>query len=177
MNFIVRAQVDPATLTSSIREILRSMDPTKALGRVRTLDERLDGALAQPRLNTLLLMAFATLALILACIGIYGVIAYSVSQRTQEIGVRMALGASPQQVTSLFLVRAGKWAAAGAVVGLGLSVVLANVLRAQLYGVRPTSAFIYVCATLVLLVPVLVASYWPARKAARIEPVEALRAD
>jgi macrolide transport system ATP-binding/permease protein len=89
----------------------------------------------------------------------------------------MALGASRQQVTSMFLLRAGKWAAAGGVCGLGLSVALANVLRAQLYGVQPGNATIYLFATLALLVPVLFASYWPARRAARVEPVQALRSE
>jgi putative ABC transport system permease protein len=177
MNFVVRAQGDPVALTSSIREVLHSIDPTRAMGKVRTLDEAVDRSLAQPRLNTLLLVGFAALALILACIGIYGVIAYSVTQRTQEIGVRMALGASRQQVTSMFLLRAGKWAAAGGVCGLGLSVALANVLRAQLYGVQPGNATFYLFATLVLVVPVLFASYWPARRAARVEPVQALRSE
>jgi putative ABC transport system permease protein len=177
MNFVVRSQGDPAALTNSIRETLRSIDPTRAMGKVRTLDETVDRSLAQPRLNTLLLAGFATVALILACIGIYGVIAYSVTQRTQEIGVRMALGASRQQVTVLFLLRAGKWAAVGGACGLGLSVALGNVLRAQLYGVQPGSATIYLFATMVLLVPVLFASYWPARRAARVEPVQALRSE
>lgn len=177
MNFVVRAQGDPAALTNSIRGVLRSIDPTRAMSKVRTLDQTVALSLAQPRLNTWLLIGFAALALILACIGIYGVIAYSVTQRTQEIGVRMALGASRQQVTSLFLLRAGKWAAIGAGLGICLSLALANVLRAQLFGVQPNSPLIYLSATLVLLVPVLFASYWPARRAARIEPVQALRAE
>ena len=125
----------------------------------------------------LVLVGFAALALLLACIGIYGVIAYSVSQRTQEIGVRMALGASRSHVTSLFLFRAGRWAAIGTIAGLGLSALLANLLRAQLYGVQPGEVSIYLTATLLLLVPALAASYWPARRAARVEPVQALRAD
>ncbi len=177
MHFIVRSQVDPAALTLSIRETLRGLDPTKAMGKVHMLDETIALSLAQPRLNTLLLVGFAALALILACIGIYGVIAYSVTQRTHEIGVRIALGASRQQVTSLFLLRAGKWAAIGAGLGLGLSLALANVLRAQLFGVEPNSPMIYLSATLLLLVPVLFASYWPARRAARVEPVQALRSE
>ncbi|HWZ11833.1 MAG TPA: FtsX-like permease family protein [Acidobacteriaceae bacterium] len=89
----------------------------------------------------------------------------------------LAPGASRRQVTSLFLLLAGKWAAVGGVCGLGLSVALGNVLRAQLYGVQPGSATIYLFATMVLLVPVLFASYWPARRAARVEPVQALRSE
>jgi ABC-type antimicrobial peptide transport system permease subunit len=91
----------------------------------------------------------------------------------------LALGASRRQVTVLFLLRAGKWAAVGGACGLGLSVALAYVLRAQLYGVQPGSATIYLFATLILLVPVLFASYWPARRAARVEPVQvqALRSE
>ena len=89
----------------------------------------------------------------------------------------LAPGASRRQVTALFPLRAGTWAAVGGVCGLGLSVALANVLRAQLYGVQPGNATIYLFATLVLLVPVLFASYWPARRAARVEPVQALRSE
>lgn len=177
MHFVVRGVVDPATLINSIRAALKGLDPTKAMGEVRTLDEALDRSLAQPRLNTSLLISFAAIATLLACIGIYGVIAYAVAQRTQEIGIRMALGSTREQVTALFVGRAVKWAALGAAAGLALAAGVGQMLRSQLYGVQPDDARIYVAAAMMIMLPVLAASYWPARRAAQVEPVDALRSE
>ena len=175
MNFVVRASGNPELLTQAIRAQIRQVDASKAMGDVATLDSLVNDSLAQPRVNTSLLVAFALLATLLAAVGIYGVIAYSVTRRTQEIGVRMALGASRSHIARLFLARVTRWAAAGAVAGLALAWGGARLLTTELYGVGATDASIYLGTLLMLALPVLAASWWPARRAAMTEPSQALR--
>jgi putative ABC transport system permease protein len=131
--------------------------------------------LEQRRFTTLLLSSFAALALFLAAIGIYGVLSYTVSQRTQEIGIRMALGGKPSQVLGLILGYGLRLAVVGTVVGVGGAFAISRLLRSLLFGVTPTDAATYALAPMVLIAMALLASYIPAARATRIDPVVALR--
>ena len=144
-------------------------------GSVQTMG--IDAQLAEQKLITRALIAFAAVALLLASIGIHGLVAFSVAQRTREIGIRMALGADASSVLVLVTQR-GLWlAAAGIVIGLGGSLALTRVLRALLYGTSPTEPLVFCGSALLLATVVLVASYVPARRATRVDPMIALRVD
>ena len=132
--FVVRSQIDPEQLVRAVREQVHAVDPQQAIGNIGTMDELLDKAVAQPRLNMAVVASFAGIALLLACVGIYGVVAYSVAQRTQEIGVRMALGATRREIALLFVRRAVVPAAFGLLAGTCVSLGLTQLLRSQLYG-------------------------------------------
>ena len=144
-------------------------------GSVQTMG--IDAQLAEQKLITRALIAFAAVALLLASIGIHGLVAFSVAQRTREIGIRMALGADASSVLVLVTQR-GLWlAAAGIVIGLGGSLALTRVLRALLYGTSPTDPLVFGGSAVLLATVVLVASYVPARRATRVDPMIALRVD
>lgn len=164
-------------MINSIREQIHEVDPLQAISNVATMDELLDKSVAQPRLNTALIAGFAGVTLLLGCVGIYGVVASAVSQRTREIGVRMALGATRSQISLFFLKRATGAALVGVSGGLGAAFLLNHLLRSQLYGVTPGDPWAYGVSILVLLAPVFAATLRPALRAASINPVEALRAD
>jgi ABC-type antimicrobial peptide transport system permease subunit len=141
------------------------------------MDELLDKAVAQPRLNMALIAAFAVLALLLACVGVYSIVTWTVAQRVREIGVRMALGASRRQIALFFLDGAIRSAILGIVTGTAAALVLTHLLRSQLYGVTPANPWAYAISIPLLLLPVLIATLRPALRAASINPVDALRAD
>jgi hypothetical protein len=176
-SFAVRTTMDPELLVAAIRQQVHEVDPQQAVGSIRTLDRLLSIDTSQPRLNMALLVGFAAIALVLACVGIYGVVAYSVAQRRQEIGVRMALGASRWGISRMFLMRT----LTSALIGLGCGGVgalfLTRLLRSQLYGVEPNDPITFLIAILVLLVPVFAASLGPALRAASVDAMEALRAE
>ena len=173
--FVVRTQLPPAALVRSIREQVHAVDSRQAIGDVATMDELLDQSVAQPRLNMAVVAAFAGIALLLACVGIYGVVAYFVAQRTQEIGVRMALGATRSQIAGLFLRRAMVPTVAGAAAGTGFALAAGRLLSSQLYGVQVDDPRIYAASALALLIPVLAAAMGAALRAARMNPLDALR--
>ena len=175
MALVVRAAGETGGLVSAIRAQLFSLDPNQPLYDVKTMEQRVAGAVAQPRLQTVLLGAFGALALILAAIGIYGVIAQSVIDRTHEIGIRLALGASSGAVLRSVLWEG--WAMGLAGIGLGLAAMLplARLLSSSLYQVPAVDAATFFSASLVLLAVVLSASYVPARRAAKLDPMAALR--
>ena len=177
-SFVVRSLMPTEqlyTLTRAIREQVHQVDPQQAVANVRTLDEMLSLAVSEPRLNMALLVGFAAIALVLACVGIYGVVAYSVAQRRQEIGVRMALGATRGQISALFLKRTLTAALIGLACGGVATLMMTRLLRSQLYGVEPNNPMTFLIAILLLLTPVLAASLRPALQAASVDPVEALR--
>jgi putative ABC transport system permease protein len=176
-SFVVRSALPPEQLITAIRSQVRRVDPQQAVGNERTLDEMLSVAVAQPRLNMALVVSFAGIALLLACVGIYGVVAYSVAQRRQEIGVRMALGATRGQISMLFLRRTIAAALIGLACGGVASLLSTRLLRSQLYGVQPNNPMTFLIAILLLLTPVFVASLRPALQAASVDPVEALRTE
>jgi predicted permease len=175
--FVVRSRTDPEQLVRAVREQVDAVDPNQTIANVGTMDELLDKAVAAPRLNMVVVMAFAGIALMLACVGIYGVVAFFVAQRTQEIGVRMALGATRAGIALLFVRRAVIPAAVGLVVGTCVALGLTQLLRSQLYGVRANDPGVYAASIAVLIVPVMLATLRPALVAASVNPVEALRAE
>jgi predicted permease len=175
--FVVHSAIPPQQLFHEIRDQLYQVDPRQAAGPMETMDDLLDKAVAQPRLNMLVLVSFAAIALLLACVGIYGVVSYFATQRTQEIGIRMALGATRTQIAGLFIYRVMSWALGGLLAGTVVSFGVMHLLRNQLYAVQPSDPRVFVASILILLIPVLVAALRPAMRAANMDPMWALRAE
>jgi putative ABC transport system permease protein len=164
-------------VASELRQVVASVDPTVAVSSIKTLDGVIATATAPARFRTTLVASFALIGLAIASIGLYGIIAYSVSQRTAEIGVRVALGADSRDVMSLVLREGLAIAAAGAAIGLPMAYVTSRTFAALLFGVKPTDPFTYVASALGLIAVAIAASYAPARRAARVDPIVALRAE
>jgi putative ABC transport system permease protein len=177
MSFVVRVTGEPAGLISAVRAVVAEVEPNQALHNVMTMEQRLANTTTSRRLNTVLLGSFAAVALLLAVVGIYGVMSYAVTQRTREIGMRMALGARPGNVMRLVMVQGMRVVLTGAGLGLVGALALARVLRNLLFEVAPTDPATFVCVTLLLSAVALLACYVPARRAARIDPMEALRCE
>ncbi len=174
MNFFVRTGQDPMLLATSVTGVLHSME-SEAPVQVRTLDDVVGGTVARPRAMSVLVGVFALVALVLAAVGVYGVMAYSVRERTQEIGVRMALGATAASVFRLVLGQALRLAVIGVAAGLLAAALLTRLLERLLFDVEPLDPSTFAATALVLLVVATVASYVPARRAMRMAPVDALR--
>ena len=177
MYLTVRTGIDPAAVVSEARAQLAAMDKTLPLFDVWPMDHYLDQTLAQSRYNTLLMSSFAALALILTTIGIYGSIAYTVVQRTREIGIRMALGAEPHNVLTLVLREGLILAGVGVAGGLCGALALTRFLRSLLYEIKPNDPSTFVAVGILLMVVALLATYIPARRAMRIDPVTAMRSE
>jgi putative ABC transport system permease protein len=177
MTLVIRSSLDPKTLRTAIQEQVLSLDKGLAIYNVATLEERLRNSLLPRRTNLLLLGIFAGLAFALALIGIYGVIAYSVSQRTQEIGVRMALGARQQDVLALVMSQGAKLILAGLLTGLTTALAFTRLLAGQLYGITSHDPVTLAGAAVALGVVALLACYLPARRATETDPVVALRCE
>jgi predicted permease len=173
--FEVRTASDPKALIPSIRAAVRSVDSNLPLFHLMTQTEQIDRAIFQERLVAWLSGAFALLALVVACIGLYGLLAHEVARRTHEVGIRMALGASPVEVLRLVLGRGIRLVALGVVIGIGTSLGLARFLQNLLYGVRPIDPLAYATVTVLLLVVTFGSCYIPARRATKVDPMEALR--
>jgi putative ABC transport system permease protein len=171
---IVRTTGNPVDATASVRSAIREIDPALPLVNVRTMEGAIAGTVAQPRLQMLLLAIFAGVAVVLATVGVYGVMAYTVSQRVPEIGVRMAIGASPGQVVGMVVWQGTQLALAGVVAGLIASVLAATAMQSLLFDVSQLDPVTFGIAPVVLGVAAIVASYLPARRAARISPLAAL---
>jgi putative ABC transport system permease protein len=174
---LIRATGDSARQAEAIHQETKAVIPNLPPPSVRTMDDLLSETVAQPRLQTGLLSLFAGLALMLAAVGLYGVLAYVVTQRTREIGVRIALGAQKRNVLSLVIGQGMKLASAGVLIGLLLALALTRVLRSLLYDVKPTDPLTFVAVTLLLIVIALIACLMPARRAAHMNPMEALRCE
>jgi ABC-type antimicrobial peptide transport system permease subunit len=174
MTFFVRSRQDPMLLATSVTGIVHSMEP-EAPVRVQTLEDVVGNTIARPRAISVLLGVFAFVALALAAVGVYGVIAYSVRERTQEIGVRMALGATAASVLRLVLGQALRLVSIGVAVGLIAAGTLTRLLERLLFNVEPLDPWTFAVTALVLLVVATVASYIPARRGMRMAPVDALR--
>jgi putative ABC transport system permease protein len=174
-NIAVRTNVDPVSLSRAVKEAVASADPVVPTGAIRSMDQMLTRSLGLRQFMMLLLAIFAGLALVLASVGIYGVIAYAVSQRTQEIGLRMALGARPGDVLKIVLAEGLKLVATGMVFGIAAAFMLTRLLQGMLYGVTAKDPVIFLLVTLVLALVALVSCYVPARRATRVDPIIALR--
>lgn len=161
--------------TAAVREQVRHLDSDQPIANIRTMDALVEAQVGQRRLLMILLELFAGAALLLALIGIYGVIAYSVSQRTQEVGIRRALGADQTHILWLVMRQAVILMLAGIPLGLGGAYAVTRIMTTLLYHVSPTDPVIFVTIGLLFLFVSLVASYIPARRAARIDPMAALR--
>jgi putative ABC transport system permease protein len=177
MTLLARTEMNPLSLSNSIGAEVHAMDRELPLADVRTMDDVVASTLARPRIVTTLLVAFAIMALVLAAVGVYGVMAYSVGQRTQEIGVRMALGATPESVFELVLGQALRLVAVGVVAGLAVAAGLTRLLATMLYETEPLDPPTFIVTAIVLTLVAMLASFIPARRGTRIAPVEALRAD
>ena len=174
-NFLVRTPGDPANLAPAFREQIRAVEKSVTLTNVQPLPEAISETVAQPRFYTFLFALFGAIGLVLTVTGVYGLISYTVSQRTQEIGIRMALGATRQDVVRLVLRQGIVLALAGVAVGLAISLGLARVIVSLLFEVKPTDWISFSAATLVLLGAAILASYIPARRATKVDPLVALR--
>jgi putative ABC transport system permease protein len=177
MTVVVRVEGDPAMLAEAIRREVRSLDPNQPIFHVRTMEQLLDGSIAQPRFRALLLGVFAAVALALAVVGLYGVISYSVSQRSGEMGLRAALGANQGDLLRLVLGEGARLLLAGVAIGIAMAFGLAQALSKLLYGVRPVDPATFVVTPLVLFSVALIAIYIPARRASRTDPCKTLSSD
>lgn len=175
LNIVIRTDRDPAALAPAIRRKALELDPAQPVHSIRTMDELMSGYLGQDRFAAFLMTTFAAMALLLATIGIYGVVAFSVSQRQRELGLRLALGAESRDIARLVLGEGVRIAAIGVVVGLGGAVIASRYLESILFGVSATDPATLVAAALLLMVTVLVACYVPARRASRVDPTQTLR--
>jgi putative ABC transport system permease protein len=172
---LIRTAGDPAAIVPAVRAILRELDPLQALSRIHVLDELLDQTKAPRRFAMQLVGAFSLLAVVLAMIGLYGVVAESVSQRVPEIGVRMALGATAGSIARMVLGQSAVTVAVGIAVGLAGAAALRGVMARFIFGVEPGDPISYITAVGLLLVAAFAASLIPARRAASIDPLQALR--
>jgi putative ABC transport system permease protein len=175
MQIAVRTEKDPMSIVADVRREVANIDAELPLYNIKTMEERLGFSLAAPRFNTLLMGIFALVALVLAAVGLYGVMAYAVVQRTHEIGIRMALGASRRDVL-IFILRQGMaLVLVGVAVGLVAASLLTKMLSSLLYEVSPTDPATFIGISVLLIVVAFFACYLPARRATRVEPLVALR--
>jgi predicted permease len=172
---VVRTAVEPASIISSVRQAIWSIDRNQPVARIRTMEEIVDRQLATSSQSTALLGAFALLALLLASLGIYGVLSYAVTQRTNEIGVRMALGAKSSEILLYFAKRGLALTLTGLVIGLVLAAIAAQSMTSLLYGFQPEYVPTVTAVSFILLVVAALACFVPARRASRVDPVIALR--
>jgi predicted permease len=177
MHFVLRCKADPGSLIGSVRASLRSLDPDLPIARVTTLEAIVANSIAGQRFSMLLLGAFAATSLLLASCGLYGLISYSVGQRTREVGIRVALGAERGAVIGMFLGQGARLVSVGIVLGLVAAAGVTHAMAGFLYGVQPTDAGTFSCVSLLLIAVALLACYVPARRATRIDPIVALRHD
>jgi len=175
MQVALRTKSDPVAMTTAVRNAVHQVDPDLPLGNVTTLSNLLDDSMTQPRFAMLLIGAFGMLAVALASIGLYSVISYSVAQRIQEIGIRMALGASRHAVFAMVLKQCAALAGSGIVIGIAGALAVARMMARFLYGVQPTDPLTFVGVSLLLLAIAGAAGWVPARRATRVDPAIALR--
>jgi len=177
LTFVMRTSVPPMGLTADARAAVKTIDPNLALAQVRTLQDLVDAAAAPRAFTMVLIVIAASAALLLGVIGIYGVMSYNVSQRTSEIGVRLALGAEPSTVMSMIVRQGGAVIFGGIAAGLAASLAGARLLSSLLYDVAPRDPAVFAVTTVLLLTVALAACWLPARRAASVDPLVALRAE
>ena len=174
---VLRTQGNPTAVIGQVRETVKEIDPRQVVYNVQTMDDVVATSYAARRLTMILLGAFAALALALACVGIYGVTSYLVGQRTQEIGLRMALGAQRGDILQLVLGEGTRMALIGAAVGVAASLALTRLMVKQLFGVSAHDPLTYVSVAFLLILVAMVACYIPARRAMRVDPMTSLRCE
>jgi len=177
MSLVVRSTVEPSSLAASVRQVVNDVDKSVPVSQVKTMDRVVSESITQPRFNLFLLGLFSTVAMLLSAAGIYGVTAYTVSQRTHELGIRLALGAQVSDVLKMILGQGMAVIGVGLVLGLVAAFGLMRLLRSLLFGVGENDPLTFVAITLVLLIVALIACYIPARRATKVDPLEALRAE
>jgi predicted permease len=175
LTYAIRTRLAASQLAPSLRQVVQQADRDLPIINIRTQQEQIDATMQQERMFAALTTGFGVLALALACVGIYGIMAYTVANRTNEIGIRLALGAQPGQVRGMILRESGWLAGAGVVVGVAAAMALTRLVKSMLYGVQPTDPATLAAGALLLLAVALAASWIPARRAAGVQPMEALR--
>jgi predicted lysophospholipase L1 biosynthesis ABC-type transport system permease subunit len=177
MSYVVRSRTPVSALLGPVRHAVDTVDPKLAIAEVRTLQETLDRSSAQMAFMMALLAIAAGVALLLGIVGVYGTTSYIVSQRTSEIGLRLALGAEPATVTAMIVRQGGLVALVGIAVGLAGALVQSRFIESLLYGVSPRDTNTYLATSILLLIIAIVACWVPARRAARMDPIAALKAE
>jgi len=178
MNIVMRTdQVDPSQVIKAARAEVKAFDPNQVIWRTQTLEQLLRTSVAPRRFNMMLLGVFASIALVLAAVGLYGVMSYAVSWRTHEIGIRMALGAGRTTVLSLVVREGMKMALLGLAIGLITALLLSRLLRGLLYGISPTDPLTFAGVSMILVFVSVLACLIPARRATRVDPIVALRSE
>ena len=175
LNYIIRTRLSPEAIMPSLRKVVQQQDADLPMINVRTQEQQIAATTQQERVFVAMTSSFGMLALALASVGIYGVMAYSVANRTNEIGIRLALGAQPRQVLTMILREATWVSLAGIAVGLAAALVLARLIKSMLYGLQPADPVSLISGALLLIAVGLAASWLPARRAAAVQPMEALR--
>jgi putative ABC transport system permease protein len=174
-HLVVSTDVEPESLAATVRSTVWEIDKDQPVSNISTMEETLSASIAQQRFSMLLLGIFAGVALVLAAVGIYGVMSYSVAQRTREIGVRMALGAERSDVLRLVITQGMKLALVGVTIGLVGTFALTRLMESLLYGVSATDPLTFLVISLLLTVVALLACWVPARRAAGVDPIVALK--
>jgi len=177
VTYMIRSPLKTATLLPSLRQAVQTIDPDLPLNNVRTQQQQIDASMQQERMFASLTAGFGLLALTLACVGIYGVTAYTVSQRTNEIGIRLALGAARGQIQTMILRETGWLALSGVIIGLLITLALIRLVKSMLFGLTPSDPITLGGSALLLFFMALAAGWVPAHRAAKVEPLEALRHD
>ena len=177
MTFVLRTSGDPMSLVPTARQAVAEVDQDHAITRIQTMEEYWGGGLRDKSIFAAVLGMFAFVATLLAAIGIYGVMAYSVAQRTREIGIRMALGANPYKILALIGRRAAILISIGVLLGLAGSLVLSRLIASQLWGIQPTDPATFTGVSVLLIAVALLACFVPARRAIGVDPTEALRSE
>jgi putative ABC transport system permease protein len=174
MALAVRSTMDTPALVKAVKQAVWSVDRGQPVFQIRSMDDYLSLAGSASRISTILLLIFAGVSMLLAALGIHGVVSYGVAQRTREFGLRMALGSTPRQLKALVIGSGIRTASIGLLAGMAGAAALAATLRALLYGVAPLDPVVMAGAAALLLTVALIANYVPARRATRIDPMEAL---
>jgi putative ABC transport system permease protein len=177
MTAVIKSRVEPASLSAAVRSQVAALDSSQPIYTIRTMEQIRDESVATEKLNLTLLILFASVALVLALVGIYGVMSYAVTQRTREIGIRVALGARGPDVLRLVVGQGMLLAGAGVAIGLAMAYLLTRLMSALLFSVRPTDLPTFTAVTVLLVVVALVACWIPARRAAKVDPMVALRCE
>jgi putative ABC transport system permease protein len=177
MIVVARTMGDPISLAAPIRRIVRSIDPAQPIADIRTMDEVVANTFSRQHFSSVLLAGFSFASLMLAAIGVYGILAYSVSERTREIGIRVAVGATPERIVFMVLRGALLPVLGGVAVGIGIALGLSGLLRSMLFGIAPRDPVTFVLAPVVLACAAMIAAWLPSRRAACLDPTDALRAN